>query len=715
MVRSVLSHPQRVFTDPTAVTKTRVKRVAGEAYQGGSDTKAGVNEWLSTVAGEVLCDEPRPLWALLLETQSQTTIQAMNKQCGIEPSNILVPNPCPDECAALRTAGCHVYEGVTHGLLHAMSEERAAQTETPTSAPEGSTYSELTSAGFDAFSIVWLDYCGSIMTSSGRKRQTDILQLLQNGFLKKGRSLLALTFSVRGSKNMYRDEVADMTKQLVLTIAKGAGYFISVHSTVTYQTRSGPIHTVAFVGHESAEAREVYQKQRTVSAALKDIILRNDEKKHQRKLSIHVEVERRLALMAVWAKAGCVAELWGWIRDADWRKATAHCEAYSIGGRVFTEVVKMTHAGAHPPRALVLDTALLRVSRSCIARGIEPKVVLEEVMFAEPDVPYVDISNNYVAEISDPYDATWLNYVGRRAYNAKNLRRCEEWADMENILKKRLAGDTLGLAIPYVTASEPWEDGVIDWLITGVEKCCKAAGHPPLRIVFVSKWVLGTPHAVVVFAKHDYDATQLNRLVETIPEVKHYYSTLAFKRDRVKQPARHGLKFKTVANLIKKPLVDVPSDLFTVVEPGLFYVRPVFPGCAVSAVDFIEVDEAKRCGYRYVAPEDIATPHLILLTNEGTVAFRETWFENIKLWLMRCTDVPRRELMLLLENTHTDLVANLKEALKDAAAKTYPFVTFRTLFDEASHARHWELLHITFAVEKDEEEGEEEGEVEDGQ
>eukprot|EP01064_Diplonema_japonicum_P022180 TRINITY_DN3185_c0_g4_i1.p1 TRINITY_DN3185_c0_g4~~TRINITY_DN3185_c0_g4_i1.p1 ORF type:complete len:673 (+),score=153.21 TRINITY_DN3185_c0_g4_i1:56-2020(+) len=651
MVRSVLAHPQRLLTDVTLVTPKCVKKTTGATYMGGSDQKEEVNKWLADVAGGVFkggCTG----WALLLETQRMTTLRCMKEGCELEPERCVVPNPSKEECGALKATGCHTYEGTSHGLLHEMTEGT------------GGVLEDLTSKGFKTFDIVWLDYCGTLMTAAGRKRQTDILHLFRSNLLSE-RCLLAITFCVRGSRNMYRDQVADVTKKLVFSIAKAYGVSLSVSGTVTYSSKSGPIHTLAFV--------------RGVPRPTKLPVLKSTGR-----IIYEGAFDRRATLLTVWAaKAKGIKQLWEFIRDTDWRCPTPHYRAVEQGGRVFGDALGSGTVFA-------LDTGMLPVTKYCQNKGMKVDTVLEDMMDAEEGYPHTDITNNHVAEMTSAYDGVWLSYLGRKAYPAKMLRKCHEWGDLRNLLQNKLLGSTLGLAIPYVSAVEPWEGCCTDWVVHGVQTACRDYSHPLLHPVYASSWVLGTPHMIVVFSTDEKCKVGLPTTSD--PEVKRWENHINWDLNRAKRTTFHGIKFKALAKDIQPILSSEESCV--ICEPGVFYLAPLYSRCQFTAPDELEMMEARRKGFETVAPTEIAAQNLVVLTNEGSTPFALIWMPYITSWL----NVPgfsSRLLVILVEVSHHQLFDDLLGVLSGLLQDQYEATVSK--HKAMMHAaRRWELVSISY-------------------
>ena len=772
MVRSVLAHPQRVVgggdsaaaaaesaagaAAAATTSKTRVKKNAGDGYQGGSDQKRCVNEWLAAIARGLLVSEGegevprggRALWGLLLETQSLTTLTGMREACGLRAEHVVVPNPDAAECAALREAGCVVYEGVTHGLIPQLcGGDGGVGAEVGGGRGGGELLSELRRRGFGSgFDVVWLDYCGSIMTGSGRKRQGDILSLLEHGLIGSGggASLFAITFSVRGSRNMYRNEVADVTEKLVAQMADLHDRHVLHHSTVTYYSRSGPIHTLAFAVFPARDALLSYEarrRARPLPPPLRAVAARAAGNPRTARIEFAATRApcRRVVLLDVWRWcARGDRALWTWLESsaAEWRQPTPHCAAYAAAARVFARLAPRA------ARACALDAAMLPATKALRARGAASvDTVLEDTLHGEAEHPHALITNNYFAELTTAYDAVWLSYLERKSYPAKMLRRCHEWGDLRNLLQNRLLGSTLGLVIPYASAVEPWLGGCVDWIVDGVQGACRETGHPLLRPQYVSTWVLGTPHAAVVFssAAGDDDAADAagraclaadNRhLLTCPPEVKQFTVSFGWDLGRAKKPALHGLRLKGVAaevsKLLSLPKADVVAGssegadegtpLMTVYEPGGFYLLPRCGGRAVyTAIDGIEVAEARRKGWAYVEPDALATETFVCLTNEGTVPFSAAWLPHVKTWLERAATeapqgagggggggggahrVPRRRLIVLLEVSNKSLQAEVSAQLAGLCPEGVYEARVASRYTEVSHARTWELIEALF-------------------
>eukprot|EP01060_Flectonema_neradi_P036345 TRINITY_DN6966_c2_g1_i3.p1 TRINITY_DN6966_c2_g1~~TRINITY_DN6966_c2_g1_i3.p1 ORF type:complete len:683 (+),score=92.51 TRINITY_DN6966_c2_g1_i3:1000-3048(+) len=675
MVRSVLAHAPIILNDRTVSTATSTKKATGTAYQGGSIKKDEVNKWLADTASVVLekCD-PNEMWGLLLETKSLTTLRHMRESCGLLPERTVIPNPDPEECKHLQEAGCITYLGTSHGMAQDLKER-------------GPFFQKLTSLGWSQFTLLWLDYCGTLMTGAGRKRQTDVLILFQNNLINKTTFLFSLTFSVRGSWNMFRDQVMQSARRLVSQLAHIYHVPLTLSGSATYSVKSGPIHTLAFVHTD-------FKHHLT--------ILRPSSKGSS--VDFATGCDRRLLLLKIWSlKCKGIQPAWESMISANALKMTPHCEALQISADVFAK-------GCLEPSntLLVLDTTDQVVTKRCkyTVPGENIFTVLEDSMNASenPPIPYQEIGNNYIAEITTSYDTIWLTYFARKAYNAKCLRTCHEWGDLHNILSTSLVRTSLAIALPYVSAVEPWEGAAADWLIHGVQSACQQHSKMMLYPVFVSTWVLGTPHMVILFHNSPPDvAVRLQEAERTVrsrppPTVKRFEFRFDWNTKRTKRPPPHGAKFKIFATEVLKALPEAATESLTIYEPGAFFLVPQLAGAFFTCCDAVEELEAIQSRIPRVSPSQIHSQHVVIMTNEGTVPFTATWLPHIKTWLESTASqysTKQRHLLIVMEVSHQNLLDDLINSMKTLTA-THSVTDSSKCFSLRHTARLWELIKISF-------------------
>ena len=141
----------------------------------------------------------------LLESANLLTVRTLLRE-GVLPRMILIPNPCPTACAAIRAAAAQQ----DHGLLE------MKLTVLPITSHEF-----LQKQTFHAgFSFVWLDYCGTwgSCSKAGRKREQDVASLFKHKMLRTP-SVLAVTLSERGGGGTNG---VDLVDQLVLFVETAA-------------------------------------------------------------------------------------------------------------------------------------------------------------------------------------------------------------------------------------------------------------------------------------------------------------------------------------------------------------------------------------------------------------------------------------------------------------------------------------------------------------
>lgn len=267
--------------------------MAARPYQRARDdpqiTKRAVNMWIAECAARLQQQSGGgSRWALALESRHLLTLQALRAaDCGVAAETMVVPNPDATEIAAITKAEpeLHALPLSSHQLLRALVAEpvtataTVATSQTPAASPPASVRSALQSQGWrGAFSVVWLDYCGTLGAARNnklaRQRLQDIELLLEHRLLlvqeelcsgSWAAALLAVTFTTRGASELYRGELLDTLLLTVTGLARRYSQEAQAVGAVSYSQRGsgGPptreverpsLHTVLFTVRAAAQA-----------------------------------------------------------------------------------------------------------------------------------------------------------------------------------------------------------------------------------------------------------------------------------------------------------------------------------------------------------------------------------------------------------------------------------------------------------------------------
>jgi hypothetical protein len=219
--------------------RSREKKTGTKGYTIADDKiKASINLWLAAAVQDYAAHAGSSGWALLLETRTLLSVQTLEAAAAFVAERIIVPNPDPEECNAMMQSrpGLHALPLTSHDLLTALSDASSPLTD------------QLSLGGFDgAFQFVWLDYCGTMSSGAGRARQKDLVNLFagESSLVRHG-TLLAVTFSCRGSSALYSHELVDSLILLVQCLASDKEMTAVLHGVVSYSI-STPMYTISFV------------------------------------------------------------------------------------------------------------------------------------------------------------------------------------------------------------------------------------------------------------------------------------------------------------------------------------------------------------------------------------------------------------------------------------------------------------------------------------
>ena len=199
---------------------------------------------------------------MFLETRAKVTLDALLKVDGVEASRCVVPNLSKSECEAI-PALC--LPTTSHILISGLAASREAQDK---------HRALLEKQGWcGKFAIVFLDFCGTFDSKPGRARRKDIARLFRCSMLEDC-SILACTFSQRGTPLCYASEAVDSVCLFVEGMAKQHGYAATCLGVASYpnygnkfsskdpkSTATGQVHTALFaIGSSALEARSTLPK-----------------------------------------------------------------------------------------------------------------------------------------------------------------------------------------------------------------------------------------------------------------------------------------------------------------------------------------------------------------------------------------------------------------------------------------------------------------------
>jgi len=155
------------------------RKFADRSYSPLLDKKHVVNNYLATILEMVGIGS-----CFILETRSLCSVNPL-LNVGVGAQNILIPNPDPEECAAMLALNpeLNIFTGTTHQYLDDM------------------TRLETFVSQRGKLRLIFLDYTGIF----GKKERKDISLLLSEQFIETD-CVFALTFTSRGRKQFREDE-----------------------------------------------------------------------------------------------------------------------------------------------------------------------------------------------------------------------------------------------------------------------------------------------------------------------------------------------------------------------------------------------------------------------------------------------------------------------------------------------------------------------------
>ena len=235
------------------------RRRVARPYRRESDVpqpvKEAVNAWIATAAAGVRpppSPSEGPIWALVLESRNLLTVKALRAaDCGVTDATTVVPNPDPEELAAIAAAAPELVALPlsSHGLFAALASPSSPEREL------------LLQRGWSGrLGVVWLDFCGTFGASAraGRQRQHDLEQLFSQKLLLPAAAVLAVTFTTRGASELYRGELLESLVLLAEGYALRYGQRARLSGAASYcsHSRGGnpTVFTALFVVGDGSSA-----------------------------------------------------------------------------------------------------------------------------------------------------------------------------------------------------------------------------------------------------------------------------------------------------------------------------------------------------------------------------------------------------------------------------------------------------------------------------
>ncbi|CAE7943298.1 Wdr35, partial [Symbiodinium necroappetens] len=429
--------------ESSGTTSDRSKqRLAGFSRQTYSNaTKVAINSWLAELVRGSRASSADSIWSLLLETHELQTLSAL-RAAGVHAANdsTIVPNPSGEESAAIRQAapGICAVPCTSHELLAAWL------TTGKDVAPELKAFRSRC-PGFD---FVWLDYCGTLGSSPGRRRQADLRSLF-TGSLLRPRCVLAVTVSERGAARLYRGELADGLVLCVRAAAREVQQQVALLGIAEYKAPT-PMVLAAFVVDAEAAALAACKP---VAEGLSFVP------------GDHWCVGRGLA-------AGLETPLARALRFAAGAFATAAGRGASALALESVKLLPVTQA-LEACGCTVLSSLPDQLEAE-VAAAIHGRAI--GVLSGAALLDYLQQLARRPQEI---FAAAWLGYDGGRACTSTQLHSCSDWSHLNELLGLRLLSTDalLAVTVAYVSTAEVWLGSAVDWTLAGLRHACSRHGY----------------------------------------------------------------------------------------------------------------------------------------------------------------------------------------------------------------------------------------------
>lgn len=661
------AHPAPL--EPAALPRGRARDAA--LLKAGA--KLAVNDWLAAVVDAVMS---RPdtrggsQWALALETRALRTVRALEGGAGIPPSNIVVPNPCQAERAAMLEVrpGLLCVACTSHALIEQLAEGSNRPQQGSSDATAAAAAATLAARGWrGSFRIAFLDFCGALTSRAGRQRQLDILRLCRSGLLARG-SILMVTVSRRGAAETYTGESEDALAALVQLAAGEAldsPLPVAHLGSVRYRVQADML-TVAFAFGDGPVASAAVEAAREKAALL--------------------------PCELVWSAGGVGADFAGTFAAAALRERVGLSRA-----ALALQDAAMVFAAALMPLgarcATVSDAKLgpaARALRERFGDALRLNVSVDDPLDAlvaqsclADSVACRDSSQAIAAAAAtDGADALWLWYGNRPPFSAQQVRSAQ-WRDIAAVFSsgalRSITGATqcsvLGVIIPCTSVGELWTGSFVDWLVEGVRLLAAGCDERLLvrpaaswRYAGGSERQIAVIFAIGLFEDGVDAATEAARTAcDAAPPPLGCIRDSPWDERRRKEPVAAAAAFARVAREVGARIGDTleggaeansePGVAAVVHEPGFFHVWPaVIEACGGSGVlacangDRVALAEI-RCRISRLAEPGRATAELgdrraadgssawrgaralVLLDAVGQAVWLRSWGDRVRAWL----------------------------------------------------------------------------------
>lgn len=684
MAPRVPTSQQRGMTSSTAAGARGRRKVVG-AYRaeatGELAAKSAVNTWLAGVAtaawqaaGAGGCStDAAALWSLLLETRELRTLAAL-KEAGATatPVSTVVPNPCTAECLAMVAAapGIQAFPCTSHALLCELVGMAPGCV-----AGQTTKARQLCLAGWPGtFGFIWLDYCGTLASSAGRRRQEDIRAIFE-GRLLSPNAILAVTLAERGAPQLFQGELADSLVVCVRVASEAAGQPVELLGVAEYSATSEMVVAAFLVGARKAPMRGaasfslagVLEPAGTPRSAAPPqappeapgLRFLPGHSWHPGR-GMHADGERPVAMaMRLAAEAFAAAAGPGRALALEASKLLPVTRALEAAG-----VCSVVSAIADPLEAAIAEAILGRKVRALACNAL-----LAEQVGAEAGC----------------FDAVWLSYERGRSSTSAQLRECADWPQLKELLSQRLLAPCalLTISIAYASTAEIWLGSAVDWTSHGVRCACVDHGYR-VGSVSVVRFDANAPRLIVCFRLGESreasvevpSSLQLALASIPCPGVANFECAQMWDEAREKVPTAEAGRLRAVAAYCVALAQLVKAEAALLHEPGFLGACPALQRalrrvtCCPGGDAVVEAELRRRgCGLLAAGSagtELLPFAALVLLEDCGPAAWRARWAALARAWLGSRGVVPGALVLLVEASDAGGFSVLVKELLLEA-------------------------------------------------
>jgi hypothetical protein len=632
---------------------------------------------------------------LLLESRQLLTVKALQQSGVVAPCGaaVVVPNPDAGECAAMAQDPCMrcgaICEEVSHAFLQRLFEESSPPKSDDHHAVAGSalrhTGCELEqqnesvgvvqragSCANPPFGFVWLDYCGTFSSRAGRHRQNDLHRLF-SGHMLAVPSVLAVTFSKRGSAPLYEHELVDSVVLLVAELSRQWDYIATCCGVASY-TITGPMYTVAFLVTDDRTTGPVQLD--SIASTSRELLEPSViDFFPSWSLECHASPETSAPLWLVQQHVGAVFA--NHVRDLchDVTASDSVARVFVVDSKLLPATLALgALAGAKcQVEAIVPDPLDELVAQGILRGGDVPRSRASVRCSSIRDALHEFGSG------SDKLKGAWLNYERSRNFSFRDLQSCESWSDLESLFRSDILsheGACLMVSLNHSSVGGCWEGSWTDWLVSGVSAAAEKSGRR-VSVAWTGTCTITFPRLFVLFdvntgRSHLQDG---ERAQDGLPGGM--TATEGWNLRRPKLADAGASKLQRLSAAVMARLCHFKPRTVALHEHGFLTILPLLldqVNCDVTCVsdDSIQLDEVRRMDTQHV--RDVTTisdfkattaEALLILTEAGLSQLLRSWWSAIETWVGGVTAA--QNLVLVFESCGAAALEDLRKRIVGTA------------------------------------------------